>query len=584
MKIAHIEIDHLLGIKSADIRVEQPVLVATGRNGAGKSSLQECIRLALLAHSPRVDLKKDYGQLVHRGAKAGMVALNTSDGAISVHVTAEGKVTDSAKGRDSQAFVEYVLDPSFFARDDAASRRKMLFKLLGLDLSADGIQTRLLAKECDSQKVVAIAPILRAGFEAAQKHAANYATQSKGAFRAVTNETWGSSKGATWRAPTPEFSGEQAAELHGLDKAIAEADRDLGDAQKRLGETEHAKQTWEQRAQQIYSLQELAAKLDEHTKLADKSAGELKELEDELQEAREKAGVAPRAKPKLLPCPDCGAALCLQADGTLAEYPTLPEDPPHDRDAAASIPGIEKAIATMRAVVARHTKNRDDAKTAGDNLALLKQQHIGKAPNPQPIQETVATLKTDIAAKRKRQAELQDAHRKLDEADEKTKAARGHHADVLAWDAIAKALSPDGIPAEILSEALAPFNARMATSCGDAQWPLVTLDEDMSIRYGGQPIRHCSESEQYRANAIIAEAISFLSGLRFLCLDRADLLDSQGWSDLMYWADTLAYQKDVDTVLILGTTDGEPTGLTDLMQHVRIEAGQIVQQEQREAA
>ena len=163
MKITHIEIENLIGLKRADIRVDRPVLVATGPNGAGKSSLQECIRLALLAHSPRVELKKNYAALVHDGAKAGMVALNTSDGPISVHITAEGKVTDSAKGRDSQAFIEYVLDPTFFAREDRAGRRSTLYHLLGLGLTPDGIKARLIAKGCDAGKVEQIAPLFKVG-------------------------------------------------------------------------------------------------------------------------------------------------------------------------------------------------------------------------------------------------------------------------------------------------------------------------------------------------------------------------------------------------------------------------------------
>jgi hypothetical protein len=106
----------------------------------------------------------------------------------------------------------------------------------------------------------------------------------------------------------------------------------------------------------------------------------------------------------------------------------------------------------------------------------------------------------------------------------------------------------------------------------------------MSISYGGRPYALCSESEQWRANAIIAEAISFLSGLKLIVLDRSDLLDAEGWAQLLKWADTLAYETDVDTVLILATMDGEPDGLTDLMQSVRIEAGAIAGEKQREAA
>ena len=138
---------------------------------------------------------------------------------------------------------------------------------------------------------------------------------------------------------------------------------------------------------------------------------------------------------------------------------------------------------------------------------------------------------------------------------------------------------PDpGAPAEAVA-------AQVFAGADDADVAvLVVLAEDMSISYGGRPYVLCSESEQWRANAVIAESISFLSGLKFVCLDRSDLLDTNGWLQLLKWMDTLAYERDIETAIVLATTDWEPSDLTDLMQSVRIEAGEIVRPEQREAA
>jgi len=590
VKITHIEIENLIGIRRADIRVDRPVLVATGPNGAGKSSLQECIRLALLAHSPRVDLKKDYGRLVHEGAKAGMVALNTSEGAISVHITAEGKVTDSAKGRDSQAFIEYVLNPPLFASQPVAERRSMLYRLLGLDLTPEGIKARLIAKGCDEKKVEDMAPMLRAGFESAQKHAASQATMAKGAFKATTGgETWGAQKGSTYRAPTPPFSGDDAAELAGLDKRIAEHETELGAAQQRLGIAEHEARQAGARVQTIEHLRAKAKTYAEHASLVAAAEKELERLKGELSGAQQKAGQKPQDWHSKLTCPLCQGAVMDSDDGeSLVPW----QDPPavtYDPEAAARIPDLQKSILTQQRVLERHKGNQREADEAAIQLKALEDETKPasgetKAADPETIRATVETLRQQIETKRARQRALLDAQRKLDEADAKTKQARQHHADVLAWDAIAKALSPDGIPSEILGEALGPFNDRVRVSAGDTGWPLVELDRDMQITYGGRPLALCSESEQFRANAVIAEAISFLSGLQFLALDRADLLDAEGLAQLMRWADTLAYEKDIETLLVLATTDGEPEGLTDLMQSVRIEAGEIVQPEQREAA
>lgn len=592
MKIHSITAEHIIGLREAKIRVACPILFVTGQNGAAKSSLAECVRLALTGQSPRVQHLKDYHQLVHRGAQAGNIELRVDDQTITVSITAAGKIIDSAKGRETPAALEHVLNPRRFANAlEPKDRRAFLYGLLGLDLSADAIKERLLARACDAAKVETMAPMLRAGFDAAAKHAASEATQAKGAFKATTGgETWGANKGATYRAPSGTFSIDQAAELHKLDDSIARAEEDLADANKRLGAATFAQKQETQRQAEFVYLRGIASKLDEHIALHEKTSGELKELEAELAEAKQKAGVTPPPKPRALPCPECGAVLCQQPDGSLAAYPTLPEDPPRDADAAASIPGIEKDIQVMRAVVARHAKARDDAKTAAENVQRLEARELAETIDPTPVRQTVETLTASIATMRKRQAELQEAQRKLDQADEKTKSARQHHADVLAWDAIAKALSPDGIPAEILNEALGPVNDRLAQSRADTTWPRVTLANDMTIHVGETPYDLCAESEQYRADIMIAEAISYLSGLRFLVADRADVLDEPGMRQMIRWAEILGTEGEVETFIILATTpeDYQPRTTDGVIpanvQVVRLDRGRVVRTREAVAA
>jgi len=591
MKLRSLRVENILGIREITIDFRTPITMILGKNGSAKSSTAESVRLALTGQSPRVQHLKDYHQLVHRGAQAANIELRVDDQTIAVSITAAGKVIDSAKGRETPAALEHILNPRRFANAlEPKDRRAFLFGLLGLDLSADAIKARLLARACDATKVETMAPMFRAGFEHAAKHAASEATQAKGGFRAITQETWGSTKGATWRAPVPTFTGEQAAELHALDGSIASAEAELGEANKRLGEAELAQRQEASRRQELAHLRSIASKLDEHTKLHEKTSSELKAYEDALTQAREKAGVVPPPKPRLLPCPECGAALCMERNGSLAPYPTLPADPARDADAAAAIPGLEKSIETMRVVVARHARARDDAQVQAENVKRLEAREPSSVSDPQPIRDTVATLQTSIATMRKRQAELKEAQRKLDEADEKTKAARQHHADVLAWDAIAKALSPDGIPAEILSEALGPVNKRLAQSAADTGWPCVTIATDMAIRVGETPYDLCAESEQYRADVMIAEAISYLSGLKFLVADRADVLDELGMRQMIRWAEILGTEGEVETFILLATTPedyqpGTPDGVIPAnVQVVRLDRGRVVWSREREAA
>lgn len=590
MKITRLAISQVLGIREFDLRPSKPVVVITANNKQGKTSIVNALALALAYQLPRIDKQKDAGAILHDGAKAGTVDVftDTYKEPFLANVT-DGKISwKNPAGEEGPRYIEYVLNPALFASQPVAERRSMLYRLLGLDLSADGIKARLIEKECDAKKVEDMAPMLRAGFEAAQKHAASQATMAKGAFKATTGgETWGAQKGATYRAPTPSFAGEEAAELHGIDQSIKDAEADLAEATKRLGIAEHEATHAKQRADAIEHLRTKAKTHAEHGRLVNAATKELARLKAELDGAQLKAGTKPPEWHSKLTCPLCQGAIMDSADGeSLVPW----QDPPpvtHDPEQAARIPELQKAILTQQRVLERHQGNMRDADEAGYELKKLEDATTDptkKPEDPTIVRQTVETLRTSIATKRKRQTELLDAQRKLDEADAKTKQARAHHADVLAWDTIAKALAPDGIPAEILNEALGPVNDRLAVSCGDTQWPLVALDADMSISYGERPYALCSESEQWRANALLAESISYLSGLKMFVLDRADLLDADGWAQLLKWIDTLAYEKDVDTVIVLATTDYEPSDLTDLMQSVRIEAGAIVRPEQREAA
>ena len=76
MKITRIEAENFLGIRSADVYLHKPVTLFAGNNFAGKSSLQEAVRMALTGEAVRVSPKKEYGQLVTEGAKAGFASVD----------------------------------------------------------------------------------------------------------------------------------------------------------------------------------------------------------------------------------------------------------------------------------------------------------------------------------------------------------------------------------------------------------------------------------------------------------------------------------------------------------------------------
>ena len=99
----------------------------------------------------------------------------------------------------------------------------------------------------------------------------------------------------------------------------------------------------------------------------------------------------------------------------------------------------------------------------------------------------------------------------------------------------------------------------------------------MRIAYGGRDYAMLSESEKWRADAMIAEAIAHLSGVRMLVLDRFDVLDLKGREDLLVWLDILAQDGEIDTALIFGTLKGLPAQLPETVEAFWIDGGIVGQ-------
>lgn len=175
--------------------------------------------------------------------------------------------------------------------------------------------------------------------------------------------------------------------------------------------------------------------------------------------------------------------------------------------------------------------------------------------------EKVAALETQVEYLDGEIARLRTAREAATHATKRTERAGNLHAAVQAWDACAKALAPDGIPAEIVAEALAPLNAELATIAQQSGWAPVTIDAGMTIRSGGRQYGLLSESEQWRTNACIAAMIAIVSGIRFVMLDRIDVNSIPNRSKLLRWIGTAVRAGKLDGAVLLGTLKAPPTGL-----------------------
>lgn len=570
MKLTSIQTSNFLGARSVDVKLTKPVVLFAGQNFAGKSSIQEAVRMALIGESVRVSLKKDYAALISDGQESGYVTVEWENGDASI-VLPSGKRNLNGDEQLSAA-LPYVLDAQRFARLEANDRRAFLFGLMGLKTDGPAVKERLIARKCEPRKVELVAPMLRAGFDAAQKEAQAKARECKAQWKTVTGgEAYGSVKAASFKAEKPEVDVEKLNQARAdLSKLDDEIDYETGS----FGAMQAVSKQAAEQAARLNGLRQQSSLFARIQDKLNKDEAELKEWSVKVEETRQKAsGVA--HKPPTFNCPCCGVVLTHRtADGAAIEY-IEPENKP-DPEAVANLPEYEKALKLFENSVANGKRDLVAAETAANALKEIESTTAGKVPTDEEInalKTRIDTLKHNRVNQQAGIRMLEDAARQAKEADEKTAKATALHMDVQAWDAIADALAPDGIPGEMLAEALEPINFRLLSNSKSAEWGQVVIHSDMRITCGLRDYALLSESEKWRADAMIAEAVSFLSGVKLIVLDRFDMLDMKGREDLLIWLDVLAQDGEIDTAIIFGTLKSLPAQLPDTIESIWVENG-----------
>ncbi len=570
MKLTGLSVNNFLGARSVEIELSQPITLFAGKNGAGKSSLQEAVRMALTGETVRVGVKKDYGQLVTEGAESGFAEVEI-DGAVRAFVTLpDGKTTPTTEYVSPKALF-YVLDAQRFARLDPNDRRAFLFGLMGLSLGREEVRKRLLVKECDKHKVEAIMPMLRIGLNAAHDEAKAKAREEKATWRALTGETYGDKKAATWQAKKPEFDSTAWADLP---HTLSALDAELAATHQRMGALQADHKRYAEASKRLAELREKGSL---YARIADKlerDQAELREWETKVATLKE-FSLSQNARP----CPDCGTMLALK-EGVLVHAVPLEKGAEDD---LGRLLEYEKAVRLLQSSVTNDERDLADADAAVKAITELEAA-LGAMPNESAIdavRQHLDTLKAKRSAIAEKLAAHKDAERQAKQANERTAQALVAHESVLAWSAIADALAPDGIPGDMLSEALTPLNKRLEYSSQVAEWLEVHVEPDMSIwtGYPGHSARSyalLSESEQWRADAMLAEAIAHLSKIQLLVLDRFDVLDLKGREDLIAWLDILAQDRELDSALIFGTLKALPATLPETVAAHWLESGALV--------
>lgn len=548
MKITAVKCRGWLGLPEASLQVSSRLVAVVGPNGAGKTSLLEALRFALLGTVPRgITRKTDWPMLVSEGyGKTGRVEVELDGERRYVRDIASGKAEGPLLPESEAALLPYVLDAATFAGLDPAKRRSFLFGLAGIKVKPDDVGAKLVEEGVPAEIVEQVLPNLRGGFGAAADFAKERASEERGAWKATTGENYGSLKAAEWRAPVTGLEHALDAEaLAALEKQL-EGERDVLLA----AQAEHAV------ARSEFTKGQRAAGERKHRSVAEVEL-DLGEAEGVLaiSERELEAAEAANANPGGItgPCPHCNTVLTLDR-GAFVLNPT---------GAAARTPATEKRVADARA---QHAAQRDRVTALTRELAVSKAAaDLAETMAPTVTEADVATAagKVHVAQEKfgetaERITRAKAAANAEAQAEERTARAAAAHQRVLGWVRACELLAPEGIPARFVAKAVGPINDFAREAALITGWPQVTVGADMAVTINGtRPYELACESEQWRADAVLAAAIAKLSGLGLLVLDRFDVLEPDSRVALWDWLIQIA--PAFETVVAAGTLKNPPS-------------------------
>ncbi|HGM4503056.1 TPA: hypothetical protein ACKPJS_006002, partial [Pseudomonas aeruginosa] len=528
----------------------------------------------------RVAQKQHIGQLITEGAKKGEARVEWLDDAGEVQAC--GVALPSGKGSPlaDSPFLPFVLDASRFAALDAKDRRRVLFDLTGASASPAEVGKRLKAKGIDLALFEKVKPLLRSGFSAMVGQAKDYASEARGAWKAVTGENYGSEKANGWEPEAPPVIVSEE-ELESARAELRATAQDLDEAQQTLGSSKRAHADAQARASRITALRETAALADRRrNKLATDEANQ-DEWSEKVMAAEAAASGEPAHQP--LTCPHCQGTVDLQAGQLVAHQPPAKVADP---EAAKRLEEFRGYLASAQRAVANSQRDLKESEDAAAQSAALEAE-TAQAPSAEAIANGEQAINELRQARDRQQAKvqsLQEAFNAAAQRQDVIKQAAGFHAEVCAWSALADALSPAGIPAEILADAIGPVNQLLQRLSGTAGWSPVQISADIDVTFGGRLYGLLSESERWRCDATLALSIATISGLRLALLDRLDVLDLPSRSQALTLLRAVTMDKEIDSVIVAGTLK-EPMAKTPAwLQAVWIDAGQLADQQQQAAA
>ncbi|WP_431860090.1 AAA family ATPase [Azospirillum sp.] len=563
MKFSGIQLRNFLAHRHLDLALS-PLSLVVGPNGAGKSSVGDAVAFGLMAELRRVATKGERKALITDGADKGSITLQIGDAAVTRDVGTGKMTTTSAVPVPDSAAKEAIpclLDATKFAGMTADERRELLFKVMRVAATPEALLALLVERKHPEHVLKPLRAAMAAGTAAWITLAERQATEARGAWKAITGEAYGDKKAETWTAKAPDMV--DADELSRASERLAELPNDIANLQRLLGAIEGKQRAAQEQSERAATLRRKVATLPNLREELERAAVRMTQAHEAVEAAeRQKADVDHRTAENYLSCPHCRGSVVLGKGGsTLLPY-ALPERVATKTEQDTATDDLAEARISFRRAEEAHraaVQVVTDAEAAEQALATIEEVPDGEVSSQRAaLDHELSEAQAEQTELQQRVAKLRGDQQAIDRAAEVTKKAAEHHQAVKEWTALAAALAPDGIPGELLAKALDPINATLRDQAAATRWPQVVIAADMTITAGGRPYGLLSESERWRADVALAVALAIHSELRFVILDRFDVLDVPSRRPALVWLHQVTQSGALDTALVLGTLKEPP--------------------------
>ena len=610
-------IDGFIGLAYADIDLDQcPVNVFVGHNGAGKSSLKEAIAFCLRGLSPRVKLKGQFDELVYRGKKNGKVVINL-DGFLVERNVKTGKLTTTSPLDYPETLIDLQLSIESFHTVDPKNIRKMLNSIFKLEATTDVLRQRLINKNVNTEMIDRVLPMIKAnGFESSSTMAKQEELKTRGKWEQLTSEKYGCVKAKEWSPeelsflepePAAAAVSEKRVKAVGAKDAIRKAQQRLASLEAAVEQAEKFSHLTGVTADEVESslliLREDVSQATNDLRLArEKRDSDVAQFESEIRDLEKKIQQT-RMELSVLECPCCAKPLKLNKGKDDVVTLVIAEEVPQRAGSSlqqmnTDIDQTKEVLAELRTIRAKKIQALETIVTAAQ---LAVDREATKLATVKVMIDAKEVTADDVNAAALAVQEAERVHQeissdltKIESAVElrktltELKVRAGVVANEIAqWSLLADALgnSPDSIPSELIARTIGPLNEAMAKLCVAWGTPPVALDPHIALARGdGTQYYLLSESERWRADAVLALSLAQVGPLKLVCLDRFDVLEPDARPAFFGMLERFTADNPTISVLITGTLKSPVTAQIPGVKFWWVEAGGITGKQEAAAA